>query len=941
MEPFLLDVARQVARELNQGHEAVEVILPSRRAGVFFRKYLASCIEKPVWEPQILSIEDFVFRSTGLQKADPVASLFALYHIHLSLAKEEARQPDDFFPVGEMVLADFDEVDHHMVDAESLFEFLHEARAIDLWNPDGTPLTSLQQRYLTFFASLTQYYSQLRENSLARGEAWQGLATRLLATRPVEDWLGVGKSKLFFAGFNALTPAEETLLNKAYAHLGAVVIWDVDSWYIDDPLQEAGLFLRRYRSTGLPAPVKNIGNWLAGEHRNVCIIGAPLHVAQAREVGNILTSAPFTREPGWQSRTAVIPADESLLLPLLNSIPGSVGPYNVTMGIPLRQTPGGSLAVLWLDMLANARLTGESAGWCFFLSDFVRVAMHPLMAIAFQQLVPQVNALVQTGRLFVGADEVDGLLSGSLIPLNFNPHDPVQSVGFLSKMIAQVAEAIRDCAADPFARASADSLVAVIQKVSTLAAILPPNATLITIRRLMNHLASSVKIPFGGEPLTGIQVMGMLETRALDFDNIILLGMNDDVIPGSGLTPSFIPSDIRTETFGMAGFREKTAVTAYHFYRLLQRTKNVFLVYNNVPGHLGKGDPSRFLLQIKYEFAKNLPHTVVTEEVRSEVPEVASAKPVEIEKNDEVMAQLKMAAQKGFSPTSLSHLVECPLRFYLMVVKGIRPPKEYQISIESDLFGDAVHHVAEKVFGKLIGIHVQPHMLKPDKERVTSMLSGWFDEHRPDLDRGTGNNLLVFQVAIDYLVNFFLTEQRMAATQRIVPVEVEAKLRRTLQIPTTDGVVDVVFEGRADRIDLRDDVPVVIDYKTGTVDAAAFNVADMQELVSNPKQAKALQLMTYAWLSAGSAWFNPPFRCAVWPLRAPSKALIPLSFNSGTGHNDDSLIGKMQLDLFEEQLQALLVTLFDRGQPFQQTSDADNCRYCPFVEMCNRVKPGR
>ncbi|PKP16134.1 MAG: hypothetical protein CVU06_15235, partial [Bacteroidetes bacterium HGW-Bacteroidetes-22] len=443
----------------------------------------------------------------------------------------------------------------------------------------------------------------------------------------------------------------------------------------------------------------------------------------------------------------------------------------------------------------------------------------------------------------------------------------------------------------------------------------------------------------------GIQVMGMLETRALDFENVIMVGVNDDILPGSGHSPSFIPGDIRTETFGMAGFREKTSVMAYHFYRLLQRVKSAFLLYNNIPGNLGKGEPSRFLLQIKHELPKAMPNISLKEVLISDFPRVTPIAPIVIEKTPEVINKLRFAAGKGFSPTSLSLLVECPLRFYLNRIEGINEPERATLMIESDRFGNAIHDLAEQFLRPLLHKTIAEDDLSIQRETVIDNLTDWFNRNQPDLDCRSGNNLLVFNVAVDYLMNFLKKEREMCTLQKVVPVQLEAVIERVIEIDC-DGISEsILFKGRADRIDLRNDFPVVIDYKTGTVDPRSVSISMMDTIVEQPKHAKALQLMTYAWMSAGAGGFNPPFLCAIWPLKAPSKALVYLNFaddqqerprHQGT----DRTITSQRLNDFEAVLTTLLTNLFNPAIPFTQTKEIENCRFCPFIELCNRVRPG-
>lgn len=944
--PFLLDVARYILDKPTDEAGNLTVVLPTRRAAVFLRHHLASLITRTVWAPDIVSIEDFVFRLSGLQAADPVELLFELYGVHLGMEGADAKPADEFFPVGEVMLADFDEVDQHLVDPAELFGYLHQARAIDLWNPDGSDLTEFQRNYLKFYESLGRYYEALHQRMIGKGQVWQGLAGRIVSQR-----LAAGESlpvpgQVLLAGFNAFTPAEESIVAKLYSRYGAVVFWDTDPWYMDNQVQEAGHFLRRYRQTGTPAPVMPSDDCFGSGARSITLIGAPLHVAQVKEAGRLLATAPFTREPGWQSRTAVVLADESLLLPLLNSIPPSAGKFNVTMGIPLRMTPAGSLLELWFDMVANQRPNSTPGEPVYYLSDLQRITNHPLMAGGFSAMGSEVNKRIASNHLFVSVTELWQLLDRVPEPRSADLALPRNTVDLLLYVVGHIIAEAESQQQNSLSLISAASLVEVLVRVRHYLDVFQAGLSLAVMRRLVGRLTASVRIPFAGEPLAGIQVMGMLETRALDFDNVVLVGANDDILPGSGHTPSFIPGDIRTETFGMTGFREKAAVMAYHFYRLMQRTRSAYLIYNNIPGNLGKGEPSRFLLQIRHEFPAQFPNIILEERVVAGLPAASAANDVSIVKTPDVMQKLREAASRGFSPTSVSLLVECPLRFYMGVVEGINEPRPASIAIGSDYFGNAVHDVAEQIYKPLLNTVLSPESLTVGREVIREMLTAWFAKNMPDLDLYSGNNLLVYNVAVDYLDNFLRKERSLVTEEKVIPLLLETPLKRTISFEAGGLTEQVLFKGRADRIDLRGGDQVMIDYKTGIVDPRSVAVVDFESLVTHPKQAKALQLMTYAWLSAGVESLNPPFRCAIWPMRAPSKALIYLNFPGADGGRNrhaaaDMLVTDEKLALFEQALTTLLTDLFDRDLPFIQTDDVANCRFCPFVEMCNRVTPGR
>jgi CRISPR/Cas system-associated exonuclease Cas4 (RecB family) len=476
-------------------------------------------------------------------------------------------------------------------------------------------------------------------------------------------------------------------------------------------------------------------------------------------------------------------------------------------------------------------------------------------------------------------------------------------------------------------------IAGIIHDLHTLIKELPQFPDFETLHVLFTSIAGTMRMPFYGEPLKGIQIMGVLETRTLDFDTLIMVSVNEGLLPKGKRQDSFIPADIRRE-FGMPGFREHNAVFAYHFYRLLQRAKSAWLLYNTEADEMGNGEKSRFITQLLYELPVYNPEVKIEEKVVGAASVTNTPPIITIPKNESERQKLTAIAERGFSPSLLSSYLNCSLQFYFSAILGLQEPDSVEETIDASMLGTAVHNVFQKAYqpylGKTINAEIVRSLIEPAVGMVREELRQQFSGN--DLD--TGKNLIIVNVARNMVCSFLETEADQLTKGMILLkiLHLEEKFFGEVNIPSGENgeTTKVNIKGTTDRIDVFGNQLRIIDYKTGSLQPAELNLDNPGDLSDMKKPQKMLQLLCYAWLYRQKHPEESGFVSGIISLKTPKRYLQKAKINKSETFNDDVL------NRFQGYLTGLLTEIFNPGIPFQQTENQDNCKYCPFVSICNR-----
>lgn len=928
---FINGLAENIKSNYNLKNEELTVVFPNKRAAFYLRSRFRELYEDDIWLPQMLSIEEAMTQWSGIQLVDTIDMLFELININAELYHADS----DLSLFGSMALQmakDFDEIDQYNVDANHLFSYVYEEKKIGVWHLDET-ITLKEQQYLEFFKSLQGYYTKLREHLSAQGKGYYGMITRTLANLDdVELLKRVGNRKVIFAGFNALTTTEQRIIDKLYRNGLAEVIWDFDRYYVDDEHNEAGLFARRYIQNDIPWKPTVFSDSLLTEPKEIHLIGSIGNTIQSKVLQSLL-------QVEHQEDIAVILADENLLIPVLNAIPDDprYGSVKVSMGYPLRQTSLSHFVSGYFTLRRKGRKVNNE-GW--YLWPILNILDLELIKTVFnQQEIKELNSykthVVDQSIFIFKKDDFEHhcqsedlrtfmtlLLESSLTELLAFISNKIQKASdgneklFLLNQISETGKAI-------------NRLKGILERhhhdVNSLE----------EWEILYRLVSSNTNIKLNSSSTGGLQLMGLLEARNLDFDTLYMVGVNEGVLPTDKSNSSFIPYPIRKECH-LPDYQEKQAVFAYHFYRQLQGANRMFFIYNASGAESG-GEPSRFLLQLKYELAKRNPKVKLIEETfgnRTEkpfAPELLVA-----DKTDEVMEKILQKAQtdevrQALAPTSLSAFIQCPMRFFLKFILKIED-RHAEEETQNNVIGSVVHDVLESLYinncNILINKELFDNKIKPSLDQhLQKIIAKTFGQGMPDVGYNHLNKLTIDKMFANYLSY----EEADIQKHELYVVNVEHRLHTKLNV----NGIECTIAGKADRIDRHDGIVRIIDYKTGILRENEVKVPSKIESITDiPDKAMQLLIYKYLYLKEHPDVNPDQVTAALFGLKNQR-----ICFDLKVDYPDlnDDFVGTMDRILSE-----VLANLLDRSQPFAQPKDAKvkPCHFCDFKRICTNTVTG-
>lgn len=925
MKTFLDQLTQEILAKDGNDFSDLCVVLPNRRAGVFLRDALSRAGQRTIWAPSILSIEDLVFRLSDQVKVDQTTLLFMLFRVYQQEVKD-AKPFEQFANWAPTFLADVNEVDINLIDAEDIYSQLYSVERIARWNPSGKPMTDTQKAHLEFVKTLFPLYSALRQHLQAENLAYQGLAFHHVAENIPEAIARCEWKRIWFAGFNALTGAEEKIIQTLSEEGLATVFWDMDPHYADDPMHEAGHYFRRYASGRTTLKLEKDLRWklphLSTEPKEVTLIAAQRNVSQAEAASTILYTK--WKEEGADSfrNTAVVLNDEKMLFPLLNSMPAELDGVNVTMGYGLKYSQMAS----FIDKLFQLYIGSERAEGKYYHLHVLDVCTHSVFSSISGQGTGEVKKWVQKlNRVQIPAEELWNSEFGKLI---FSKASPDAS-SFL-ELVSKVCRTVRQTwDEEQFVLES--KFVVLIERLIRRLKDLQREYSLIdslkTLQVFWHQLLKTQQLDFVGEPIGGLQIMGMLETRNLDFEEVIMLSVNEGSLPSNSHSPSYFTFDVR-RAFGLACQNERDAVTAYHFYRLIQRAKKVILVYDQDMEAFGGGEVSRFVQQLKLEAPKNV--TIKELHLKQHISKQEVQSEIEIEKDDAVYAKLLYRAENGLSPSALNTYRSCPLKYYLRYVADFKEPTELAEDVDHAMFGTAIHKTLQQLYSPFIGKPLTEEGLKAMRKELEGVLEGHFAEHIPSESVKQGKNLLAFEVAKTYVDRVLKYDLDEVADGNVATIlQMEQELTGTLELQANGETIDVKIKGDADRVDrLPNGVVRLIDYKTGSADKK-IDIAKPEDF-DNTKADYAFQLLMYRLMYAQETG-NGRSEPYIFFLR-----LQDIAKEITVSEEKMRLSGAELSSYTEERLKTLLSELLNREVPFCQTEQLTTCAYCEFKHMCDR-----
>jgi hypothetical protein len=948
MTPFLKELAdKMVAGQDTLDH--LTFVFPNRRAALYFQNYLSSALTKPQWAPRLMSIEEFFKRHSDLQEPDRLTLIFRLYTVYGDVLKSE--EPfDRFFFWGDMLLRDFDEIDKYLVNARQLFTDLSKIKELDetfdylteeqrrflqnFWVHFDEKPSVTKDEFLRMWRHLPDVYTKFTKSLRKDNLGYEGLIHRDVAEK-IAGKKDVDGASLVFAGFNALTKAEEVLMS-IMVERGARVFWDNDAYYVDNDIHEAGQFLRSYRKHPVLGKTfdKQLPAFIQQEKKDVDVTGVPQRIGQAKLVGKevkeVLAALPTTNLPLELSRTVIVLPDEGMLLPLMHSLPEDLLDINVTMGFPLRHTPLFSL----LDLIVEMQL--KRRGKTFSHREVTAILAHPyVLALGGAEARTAETEIVRKNRVFVQISELQR--DKDIFALVFTAVEPADATGYLLEIIRYLGASFSD--KRTFDREYAYHFH---QQVARLHAILSGGARSPDWRgfqKLWRQVVLSLRIPFYGEPLRGLQIMGVLETRNLDFDNVFVLSANEGLLPAAARQGSYVPHAIRC-AYGLPTFEQQDATYAYLFYRLLQRSKKVSFFYNTEPDVVGNGEMSRFVQQVILESKLGVRRRVLHNDVH-----VQAVKSVQVPKTGIVLGlmekYIKEVAAPGYqprlTPSSLNDYVECTLRFYLKHIAELKEAEEVEEDVDARVFGNIIHNVVNWFYEDLLkrgSKMVNQSDLGQTEETVERLIDRAFRKQYFLDDNAEvvydGQRVVVKAVAKTFIATVLEKDLEYA------PFEIrmlEESFGETIAL--TDGR-KVRIGGKIDRADWKEGTLRVIDYKTGKDD---LNFESIESLFNHDsgRNKAAFQTILYAYVhSLRSKSSNDRIKPGIMNKKTLFK---DSAFGHKMGFGTKATVledVRPLLPEFGERLHNLVEEIFNPGVDFVQTTEHKTCQWCAYKSMCRR-----
>ena len=894
MKEFLRYVAEDIIRKYGTDLSRTAVVFPNKRASLFLNEQLARIAQRPLWSPAYITISELFRQQSDWQVADPVKLVCDL---HKSFCQKTGSDEtlDKFYGWGQLLISDFDDIDKNLADPDRVFANLrdiHELDDLSFLTDEQRELlkhffshfteeheTELKQRFLNLWSHFADIYHDFNQRLAAQGLAYEGALYRQVCSHVMTTNLAdhFPYDRYLFVGFNLLQKVEQQLFSALQKEGKALFYWDFDQYYMQH--HEAGRYIAQYLKY-FPNELDSNDEQIYGQFqckKEIRYIAAPTEHIQARYVSGWLRDAERHKDG---RRTAIVLCDESLLPAVIHCLPDEVEKVNVTTGYPLAQTPIAS----FIQLYYNLQLGGRTPR---LLRAFRR---HPYARFV---------------------DDTQPLLT----------------------MLRTIAQQAKDEIQDPLFQESLFRAYTLVNRLNGLIESGDLQVTDQTLQRLTTQILQQTSIPFHGEPAEGLQVMGVLETRNLDFDHVLLLSCNEGNMPKGVNDSSFIPHSIR-QAYELTTVENKVSIYAYYFHRLIQRASDVTILYNNSTEDGQRGEMSRFMLQMLVESGQH-----ITQHTLQAGKQAERWSPQPIEKSEHVVQLLQTGFSK-LSPTAISRYMRCPLQFYYRYVAGLQEPDvpDDEQELDNRMFGDIFHDAADIIYHRLprqITKDVLDHLLKT-KVEIERAVDEAFHNKLPNSPL-SGLHIINREVIIHYLRQLLEIDRRLAPFTILgLECDVYRPLTSTIQIG-----------GRIDRLDLiHEDTPLerirVVDYKTGSRNIKPL--PDVESIFSPEKihdhSDYYLQACLYADIVSGKQNILPQTSA----LRHQPSDISPLKVHAAAEDYDPTLkFGKEPiLDIadysvrFNELLKEKVDEIFSSTMPFCPTDDLRVCRTCPYAQLCRR-----
>jgi len=910
MNSFISRVVEDIFRKQKK-YENLIFVLPSQRSCVFIKEEILKQLPTSSFLPKIISIENYIQEISDINLINNTQLLFEFYSVYKQhLPKENIETFDAFSQWATIALHDFNEIDSYLVNSEYFFTSLRDVKQLEEWFQDKKP-SKLAINYLQFFEYLHILYNELNKTLKNNKFGYQGFIYKE-ATNNLEFYIKNNlNNHIVFVGFNALNNAEEYIFQELLNNNIASVYWDVSETILNNS-NEAGVFLRKYKSEWVYYK-KNPLLWIDNDellNKQINLIGAPKNNTQIKYAGEIISKLENF------NKTALVLADENLLNLTLNSLPNNVKNINITMGYALKDIPIASLFDKLFKLHLNQQKFNKADDKEFYFKDVLNVLNDPFLNKLYAEVLQKIsnkikveNSIflsVKTLKKFISKEEVEELsLLFSLFNFSTNMNTIITHFCTLISKLKEFTVGIE--------KEYLFRFYTIFQQLETLNFKYNHIEDLKTLSLFYKQILQNEKLSFQGEPLQGLQLMGMLETRVLDFDTVIITSLNEGILPAGKNDNSFIPFDVKKH-FELPTHQEKDAIFSYHFQRLLQRAKNIYLIYNTETDGYGSGEKSRFLTQLEIN-NRTITNTIISPKVQH-----FEAPLLQIEKTSDVLIKLKEVFTKGISPSALSNYIYNPISFYEQKVVGIKDDNEVEETIAANTMGSVIHDVLEEMYIPYLGKYLKKDNILEMQKQCISLLTKYFEKHYLKGNIQTGKNKLIFEVSKSQIERFLKQElELLKQNKQLKIIALEEKLASEIIIEGIDFPIKI--HGIVDRIDELDGVTRIIDYKTGKVEAKQLKMPDFTEMKDDYKYTKAMQVMLYSYLYT-SKINQPisPLQSGVISFKNLNSGFLKMNF-SDKYRGTDFEVSEERIENFMIEIKNLIHEILDSETPFVENKN--------------------
>ncbi len=842
---------REISKKIIEIHgednlRNVLVIIPSQRIGLHLKKEFAEQFSGTRWLPEITSIDNFV---TKLSEQTPVDELDAVFELYLSYIKvfEKPDDFDTFLTWGKQILNDFGEIDKYLLESKDVFQNLQAIKEIEAWSFNAEELTETQKKFMEFWEKLGELYQHYNEDLASKGLCTKSSVYKKIALDPITYFSKLNFEKIYVVGFNALSLSEETMFKYLVNAKQCEVIWDADSFYLNDKEQEAGNFIRKYLGWS-QAKKENFSNGIISNTKEIHLHAANSNIGQTLVASEILSEdVAFSTK-----KSALIFSDESLLRPMLNVLPKGIDKMNVAMGYPLNASNSYSLLDQIFSTLKNVERYKQKSS--LYYKDFENIFHHELIQLLLENKKIDLSSIEhkinKENYTYLPKKIITDALDKHAYLFDVLFYRSNADMAFLLNKVVYLFEEIRDVLLDLNVDIIEKEAVLVIlsnlKKLSVVLTKHPFVKSPESILQMVKQLIRTGKVSFFGEPLQGLQVLGLLETRGLDFENLILLSCNEEILPVASYSQSLMPYDLR-KYFGLPTKDDKEAMFAYYFYRLLQRSKNIHLIFNDgAPDGMSTNEISRYLLQVQNELesdrVKIISHANISEEKFIEIDAFKA-----VAGSEDIQKRVKHFLEQGLSASAINTFNKCPRDFFFSYLLRPNEADKVEENIESSTYGTIVHEVLEELYSVDDGL-ITLSLIEDMQQNFEEVLTKHFFDVFPSGNFKSGKNLLQFETAKYAISQFLKAEKQFVKEHGVIKIlGLEKTFKKEITCQTPYGEMKFNLKGNIDRIDKIGNTIRIIDYKTGKVDDHLVFKSNMKSMYSY-----SMQLMVYLYLFSGN-----------------------------------------------------------------------------------------